>query len=132
QSGGNAALVRINLDWRDAANAVIGHSSTLATKQVLKNLDYSPFEDIEFPAPSLNYDHFTVGAISYSRSVQSPYHLDSATIACPAGSPADEVCGSVTNNGTLTAQDVSAILTYTDGTGTAVGQDAWPVDSDLS
>ena len=41
---------------RDAANAVIGHSSTLATKRVLKNLDYSPFEDIEFPAPSLNYD----------------------------------------------------------------------------
>src|SRR2546426_2108537 len=130
QSGGDVASVRVNIDWLDSFNVVVGHSSTTATRKVLANLDYSPFEDIEFPAPSNNYDHFAVGSISYSPSIATPYHLGAVTTPCPPGSPADEVCGVVTNTGALTVEDVTAILTYTDAGNTTVGQDAWPVDND--
>jgi hypothetical protein len=130
-SGGDVALVKINFTWRDASNSVIGQSYTLATKQVLGDQAYSPFEDVEFPAPSLNYDHYVVGAITYSRSIAQPYHLDAATAACPPGDPADEVCGSVTNNGPLAVEGVNAILTYVDHSNTTVGQDNWAVGNDL-
>ncbi len=75
QSGVNVASVQLNLDWLDSNNAVVGHSSTSSTKKVLANLDYSPFEDIEFPAAVLNYDNFRVASITYSPSIASPYHF---------------------------------------------------------
>ena len=53
QSGGNVASVQLNIDWLDSNKVVVGHSSTVATRKVLANLDYSPFEDIEFPAAVL-------------------------------------------------------------------------------
>src|SRR5256714_12161165 len=130
QSGVNVASVQLNLDWLDSNNAVVGHSSTSSTKKVLANLDYSPFEDIEFPAAVLHYDNFRVASITYSQSIASPYHLDAVSNPCPPGSPVDEVCGTVTNTGALTVEDVTAILTYTDSSPKTVGQDAWPVDND--
>jgi hypothetical protein len=130
-SGGDVALVKINVTWMNANNAVIGQSYTIATKKVLGDQAYSPFEDVEFPALSLNYDHYVVGAITYSRSIAQPYHLDAATGPCPVGDPADEVCGSVTNNGPLAVEGVNTILTYVNGSNTTVGQDKWVVDTDL-
>ena len=130
-SGGDVALVKINFTWQNARNIEIGHSFTIATKKVLRNQDYSPFEDIAFVDPALHYDHFVVGAISYSRPIGQPYGLDSALIPCPVTDPPDEVCGSVTNNGVLTVEGVNAILTYLDTTGTTVAQDRWLVDNDL-
>ena len=130
QSGVNVASVQLNLDWLDSNKVVVGHSSTIATRKVLANLDYSPFEDIEFPAAALNYDNFRVASITYSPSIATPYHLDAVSTPCPSGSPVDEVCGTVTNTGALTVEDVTAILTYTDSSPKTVGQDAWPVDND--
>jgi hypothetical protein len=129
-SGGDVALVKINFNWQDASNAAIGQSFTVATREVLGDQGYSPFEDVEFPSPSRNYDHFVVGAITYSRSIAQPYHLDATSSPCPAGDPADEVCGSVTNNGPLSVEGVNAILTYVDNSNTTVGQDRWLVDND--
>src|SRR2546429_618085 len=130
QSGGDVASVQLNLDWLDSNKVVVGHSSTVATRKVLANLDYSPFEDIEFPAAALHYDNFKVASITYGPSVATPYHLDAVSTPCPSGSPVDEVCGTVTNTGALTVEDVTAILTYTDSSPKTVGQDAWPVDND--
>src|SRR5256885_5668263 len=129
QRGGNVASVQLNLDWLDSNKVVVGHSSTIATRKVLANLDYSPFEDIEFPATVLHYDNFRVASITYSPSIATPYHLDAVSTPCPSGSPVDEVCGTVTNTGALTVEDVTAILTYTDSSPKTVGQDAWPVDN---
>jgi len=130
-SGGDVALVKITFTWQDASNAVIGQSFTVATREVLGGQEYSPFEDVEFPAPSLHYDHYVVGAITYSRSIAQPYHLDATSSPCPVDDPADEVCGSVINNGPLSVEGVNAILTYVDNANTTVGQDTWAVDNDL-
>src|SRR5256886_9051551 len=130
QSGVNVASVQLNLDWLNSNNAVVGRSSTIATRKVLANLDYSPFEDIEFPAAALHCDNFRVASITYSPSIATPYPLDAVSTPCQSGSPVDEVCGTVTNTGALTVEDVTAILTYTDSSPKTVGQDAWPVDND--
>jgi hypothetical protein len=130
-SGGDVALVTINVTWQNASNGVVGHSVAFATKTVLSDQGYSPFEDLEFPPPSVSYDHFAIGAITYSRSTAHPYHLDAATSPCPINDPADEVCGTVTNNGSVTIENVDAILTYVDHTNVTVGQDKWAVDNDL-
>jgi hypothetical protein len=130
-SGGDVAFVTINFSWRNAADGVVGHSYTVATKTVLSDQGYSPFEDVEFPDPRLSYDHFVVGDITYSRSTAHPYHLDAATSLCPLLDPADEVCGTVTNNGPLNVEGVNAILTYVSNTNVTVGQDKWAVDNDI-
>jgi Abnormal spindle-like microcephaly-assoc'd, ASPM-SPD-2-Hydin len=129
-TGGDVAFVEVNLNWLDSGGNVVGHSSSVASKKYLKNSDYSPFEDIEIPAAGLGYDHFAVASTSYSVSIPKPYGLSAGPAPCPVGAPSDEVCGVVTNNGSLTVDNVSAILTYTAGS-TAVGQDVWPVDNDL-
>jgi hypothetical protein len=130
-SGADVAFVTINFSWRNAADAVIGHSYTVASKNVLSDHGYSPFEDVEFPGPSLHYDHFVVGDITYSRSTAHPYHLDAASNPCPLADPADEVCGTVTNNGPVVVEGVNAIVTYVSNTNVTVGQDRWAVDTDL-
>jgi hypothetical protein len=129
-SGSDVAYVKINFTWMNSNNVVIGQSFTGASKTVLGDQTYSPFEDVEFPALSLNYDHYVVGAITYSRSMAQPYHLDAVSTACPIGDPADEVCGSVTNNGALSVEGVDVILTYVDNTNNTVGQNIWAVSTD--
>ena len=130
-SGSDVALVTINFSWQNASNAVVGQSFTLASKKVLPDQGYSPFEDVEFPDPRLNYDHFVVGEITYSRSTAHPYQLDATSDLCPLGDPADEVCGTVTNNGPVTVEGVNAILTYIGAANVTVGHDTWAIDSDL-
>jgi hypothetical protein len=130
-SGSDVAFVTINFDWQNAGNGVVGHSFTVATRKVLGDQGLSPFEDVEFPKASLNYDHFKVGDITYHRPTAHPYQLDTAIDPCPSGDPADEVCGTVTNNGPVTVEGVDAILTYVDNTNVTVGQDTWAVDKYL-
>src|SRR5256886_15599924 len=89
QSGVNVASVQLNLDWLDSNKVVVGHSSTIATRKVLANLDYSPFEDIEFPPAALNYDNLTEANITYSPSIATPYHHNPVSTPCPSRPPLD-------------------------------------------
>ncbi len=110
-TAGNVTLVRINVSLADAtAN---DSAWTYATLEILGPNEYSPFELNLFPAP-LGYTGFTIGAISYAPAASQPYHSQlAATIdPCPGGYPVDEVCGSVTNNGTVTVDSARAVITY--------------------
>jgi hypothetical protein len=145
-SGNPVALVTIYVDWTDVtppdpisglSTTTVTHTSTIATRTVLGNNDVSPFDDTEFfPSADTVTANAAESSITYARAIATPYYLDASIDLCPAGDPADEICGTVTNDDTLhnatllTVDSVRAILTYTSG-GVTVGTDRWGVDNDL-
>ncbi|HEY9287536.1 MAG TPA: choice-of-anchor D domain-containing protein [Candidatus Dormibacteraeota bacterium] len=133
-SGGTVAMVRINVAWTDSTAGTVTNTSTIATRAVLANNDVSPFDDTEF-FPSTDTVSAAVTSISAPSTGTTPYYLDASMIACPAGDPADYVCGVVSNtstkNGALQAVDgVTVMLTYAIS-GTTVGTDHWEIGNDL-
>ncbi len=118
-TAGNVTLVRVDVSLADAtAN---DSAWTYTTLDVLGPGEDSPFELLLFPAPT-GYTGYTIGAITYAVAASQPYHSQlAATIdPCPAGYSAEWVCGSVTNNGTITVDSVRAVITYLDGSNHAV------------
>jgi len=129
-TAGNVTLVRVNISLADTANDT---TWTYATLDILGPNEYSPFELNLFPAPP-GYAGYTIGAISYAPAVSQPYHSQlAATIdPCPAGSAADWVCGSVTNNGTVTVDGVKAVITNLDASNTTIAQERSPLVENAS
>jgi len=117
----NVTLVRVTVSLTDA----IANDSawTWATVNVIGPNELSPFELVLAPAPT-GYTGYTTITTSYATATSQPYHgqLSTTLDVCPANSPAAEVCGSVTNNGSHTVDGVRAILTYLDVSNTAVAQ----------
>ncbi len=118
----NATLVRINVALTDATPN--DSSWTYATVDVLGPNELSPFELDLIPVPP-GYTGYAISSISFVTATSQPYHSQLATTLdpCPAGSSADQVCGTVTNNGSDTVDSVRAIMTYLDGSNTTVAQE---------
>lgn len=127
-SGGNVTAVKIPISLKDGSGAVIDSTPwTFATVNVLQSGEDSPFELTLTPAPDA-YAGYSIGAISYAPSSSQPYHAGLATTIdpCSAGDPAGEICGTVTNEGSVSVDNVRAVLTFLDGSNTTVAQDeAW-------
>lgn len=121
-TGANVGWVRINVNLNDATPN--DASYTYATVAILGSNEVSPFELDLVPQPA-GYTGYTIGAITYTPAIAQPYHsaLAAQVTACAAGSSADEVCGSVTNTGPNTVENVKAILTYQDTGGITVAQE---------
>jgi hypothetical protein len=118
----NATLVRIKVALTDATPN--DSTWTYATVDVLAPNELSPFELDLIPVPT-GYTAYAITEISFVTATSQPYHSQLATTLdpCPAGSSAEQVCGSVTNNGSDTIDSVRAILTYLDGSNTTVAQE---------
>ena len=114
-TSGSVTLVKIPIRLRDGTLTVFDTQSAFATVNVLGPGESSPFELVLTPVPT-NYASFVTGTPTYALATATPYHTQLLTTIDPcSSSEVGQICGSVTNNGTSTVDNVSAILTYLDG-----------------
>ena len=117
------AGIKIGLNLQDAGGNSVGTETAVPTLDALAPGEVSPFEVILFPAP-LGYAKFAIAGVTYARATATPNHtkLPVHIVACPPPFPASNICGTVTNTGTVSLEGVHVALTLVDGSGTMVAQ----------
>jgi len=123
--------VRIGLNLQDAHGNSVGTQTAFPTLEALAPGEISPFEVILFPVP-VGYTQFAIAGVTYARATATPNHANLPVHigACPPPFPASNICGTVTNTGTVSLEGVHVALTLVNGSGTMVAQHY--VNSDAS
>jgi len=114
--------IKIALDLQDANGNSVGTDTAVPSLEALVPGEVSPFEVILFPAPA-GYAKFAIAGVTYARATATPNHakLPVQIVACSPPFPSSNICGTVTNTGTVSLEDVHVALTLVDG-GTMVAQ----------
>ena len=122
--------IKVALDLQDANGASVGKETALATLETLAPGEISPFEALLIPPPA-GYAKFAIGGVSYGRSTATPNHgtLPVQIATCQAPFPASNICGTVSNTGSVGVEGVHAALTLVDGSGAMVAQHDVMIDA---
>jgi len=125
----NVTLIQIGLNLQDARENSLETDSTMSGVGVLAPGEVSPFEDIVVPAPA-NYSTYSITGVTFARATSTPYHanLPVTLTSCPSSAPTQEVCGTVTNTGSVQVENARAVLTFLDGSGAMVAQNLVNID----
>lgn len=122
--------IRVALNLLDINGATIGRETAFPDLEVLGLGEVSPFEVILAPPPA-GYATFSVAGVSFGRATSTPNHtsLPVTVMACQPPFPASNICGKVTNTGTVSLEGIHAALTLVNGVGTIVAQHYVIVDA---
>lgn len=115
--------ITLALDLQDATGVSVGKETAYATLETLAPGEISPFEAIMIPPPA-GFAKFAVAGVSFARSSATPNHatLPVQIVACQAPVPATNICGTVSNTGSVGVEGVHAALTLVNGSNIMVAQ----------
>ncbi len=122
--------IKVALDLQDANGTSVGKDTAFPSLEALAPGEISPFEAILVPAPA-GYAKFAIDGVSFARASATPNHatLPVHIVACLPPFPASNICGTVTNTGSVGVEGVHAALTLVSNSGRMVAQHYIMIDA---